>query len=388
MRVMVSGGGTGGHIYPALAIAEALQKKYPGSSVVYVGNENGMEHELAEEAGYDFQPICVAGLTSKKPNKVLGVVLKNVRGVREAKRALKEFRPDLVIGTGGYACGPLLLAATNLGIPTLLHEQNAIMGKTNKILSRKVARICLTFPIPSLPADIAARAKITGLPVRKAILSADKAEGRQKLGLAADKPVLLLTGGSQGARHLNQAMVPLWQELLAKGVQIVHITGEKLFDETAAWAKECGLPVADIAHVSLAENPLQIPKAEDGFLLIPYLHHMEYALAAADVIVGRAGASFLAEVSALGRAAVLVPYPFAAGNHQVYNAKAFVDAGAALLIEDGELSQETLRAALQKTLFDIELREAMTASSAALGEREAAEKILAVAAEAIARMQK
>ncbi len=387
MRVMVSGGGTGGHIYPALAIAEALQKKYPGSKVVYVGNENGMEHELAQEAGYDFQPICVAGLTSKKPNKVLSVVLKNIRGVREAKRALKRFRPDLVIGTGGYACGPLLLAATNLGIPTLLHEQNAIMGKTNKILSRKVARICLTFPIPNLPVDIAARAKLTGLPVRKAIIAADKADGRRKLGLAADKPVLLVTGGSQGARHLNQACASLWQELLAKGVQIVHISGEKLFEETAALAKECGLPVAHI-NESAAEIPAKIPKAENGFLLIPYLHHMEYALAAADVIVGRAGASFLAEVSALGRAAVLVPYPYAAGNHQVYNAKAFVDAGAALLIEDGDLSQETLRAALQKALFDIELREAMTENSAALGEREAAEKILAVADEAIARIRK
>ncbi len=235
-------------------------------------------------------------------------------------------------------------------------------------------KICLTFPIANLPDAVSAKCELTGLPVRRAILETDTAAARQHLGLAVDKPVLVVTGGSQGARHINQAMAELWPELLAAGVQIVHITGEKLFDETAQLARRNGLPV----------DP-KTQQAKDGFLLLPYLHHMEYALAAADLVISRAGASFLAEVMALGRAAILVPYPYAAGNHQVYNAQALVEAGAALLIEDAALSAQSLRQALQKALFDINLREKMAANSAALGKREAATAIIGVAA-AVARL--
>ncbi len=374
MNVMLSGGGTGGHIYPALAVAEAIRQKYPDSRLVYVGNVDGMEHELAKEAGYEFIPVSVAGFKGRGPLQMLQMLYKNWRGLAEAKALLRQFHPDLVIGTGGYACGPLLLEATRLNIPTLLHEQNAIMGKTNKILSRHVNKICLTFPIANLPDVVSAKCELTGLPVRRAILETDTAAARQHLGLAVDKPVLVVTGGSQGARHINQAMAELWPELLAAGVQIVHITGEKLFDETAQLARRNGLPV----------DP-KTQQAKDGFLLLPYLHHMEYALAAADLVISRAGASFLAEVMALGRAAILVPYPYAAGNHQVYNAQALVEAGAALLIEDAALSAQSLRQALQKALFDINLREKMAANSAALGKREAATAIIGVAA-AVARL--
>lgn len=374
MNVMLSGGGTGGHIYPALAVAEAIRQKYPDSRLVYVGNVDGMEHELAKEAGYEFIPVSVAGFKGRGPLQMLQMLYKNWRGLAEAKALLRQFHPDLVIGTGGYACGPLLLEATRLHIPTLLHEQNAIMGKTNKILSRHVNKICLTFPIANLPDAVSAKCELTGLPVRRAILETDTAAARQHLDLAVDKPVLVVTGGSQGARHINQAMAELWPELLAAGVQIVHITGEKLFDETAQLARRNGLPV----------DP-KTQQAKDGFLLLPYLHHMEYALAAADLVISRAGASFLAEVMALGRAAILVPYPYAAGNHQVYNAQALVEAGAALLIEDAALSAQSLRQALQKALFDINLREKMAANSAALGKREAATAIIGVAA-AVARL--
>ena len=374
MNVMLSGGGTGGHIYPALAVAEAIRQKYPDSRLVYVGNVDGMEHELAKEAGYEFIPVSVAGFKGRGPLQMLQMLYKNWRGLAEAKALLRQFHPDLVIGTGGYACGPLLLEATRLHIPTLLHEQNAIMGKTNKILSRHVNKICLTFPIANLPDAVSAKCELTGLPVRRAILETDTAAARQHLDLAVDKPVLVVTGGSQGARHINQAMAELWPELLAAGVQIVHITGEKLFDETAQLARRNGLPV----------DP-KTQQAQNGFLLLPYLHHMEYALAAADLVISRAGASFLAEVMALGRAAILVPYPYAAGNHQVYNAQALVEAGAALLIEDAALSAQSLRQALQKALIDINLREKMSANSAALGKREAATAIIGVAA-AVARL--
>lgn len=375
MRVMITGGGTGGHIYPALAIAEALRQQYPGCEIVYVGNDRGMEHTLAAEAGYPFVPISVAGFSERGLLKALAVLRRNVRGVAEAKRELKKFRPDLVVGTGGYACGPLMLAASRMGIPTLLHEQNAVMGKTNTILSRRVSKICLTFPVGGLQPAAAQKAVMTGLPVREAILQADNAESRRMLGLAADAPVVLLTGGSQGARHLNQAFAGLWRELLDDGVQIIHLCGEKLFDETVALAKEAGLPISPA--------DADVPKAKGGLLLLPYLHHMEYALAASDVVIGRAGASFLAELTALGRSAVLVPYPFAAGNHQEHNARALVDAGAALCIADADLTGDSLRAALQKPLYDIKLRDEMAAASAAIGRRDAAQAIVRQAARLI-----
>lgn len=366
MRVMISGGGTGGHIYPALAIAEAVMRECPNSKIIYAGNDGGMEHRLAAAAGYDFLPLSVAGLSGKNPLKVASVLLKNIQGVAQAKRAIREFRPDLVIGTGGYACGPLLLAATKLNIPTLLHEQNAVMGKTNRILSAKVTRLCLTFPIKDLPSEVADRAVLTGLPVRSAILAADRQKGRKALGLSDERPVLLVTGGSQGARHLNQAVVDMSAELLKSGVQIVHLCGEKLFAETAAQLHEKGIVYSEEG-------------AECGYLLLPYLEHIEHALAAADVVVARAGASFLAELAAIGRAAVLVPYPFAAGNHQTHNAECFADAGAAVVLEDGALNGESLLAALQKPLFDIQLNRKMALASQGLGQCAAADKILAEA---------
>lgn len=366
MRVMISGGGTGGHIYPALAIAEEIMAQCPQSQIIYAGNADGMEHRLATAAGYEFLPLSVAGLSDKNPLRVISVLLKNVRGVAEAKRAIREFAPDLVIGTGGYACGPLLLAATKLGVPTVLHEQNAVMGKTNHILSGKVTRLCLTFPIKNLPTEVRERAVLTGLPVRSAILAADREKGRKALGLSAGRPVLLVTGGSQGARHLNQAVVDISEELLARGVQLVHLCGEKLFDETAAALNEKGVAYS-------TEN------AECGYLLMPYLEHIEHALAAADVVVARAGASFLAELAAIGRAAVLVPYPFAAGNHQAHNAACFVEAGAAQVVEDGSLDGKSLLAALQKPLFDIQLNKQMAAACKGLGQTAAADKILAEA---------
>lgn len=380
MRIMITGGGTGGHIYPALAIAEALLRAYPGSEVLYVGNADGMEHRLASEAGYPFAAISVAGFSEKGLLKAIGVLWRNVRGVSEAKREIKKFQPDLVVGTGGYACGPLMLAASRMGIPTLLHEQNAVMGKTNTILSGRVSRICLTFPVAGLPKAAEQKAVLTGLPVREAILAADKTESREMLGLATDRPVVLLTGGSQGARHLNQAFAGLWQELLADGVQVVHLCGDKLWDETVALARKAGL-LAEKNSENNAEkhsekNSDGVPKAEGGFLLLPYMHHMEYALSAADVVICRAGASFLAELTALGRSAVLVPYPFAAGDHQTHNAKALVDAGAAVCIADKELSVDTLRSALSGLLADREARDKMAAASYAFGRRNAAEAIV------------
>lgn len=363
---MITGGGTGGHIYPALAIAEEITKTYPESKILYVGNLDGMEHNLAVHAGFDFSGITVAGLGSRNIFSVIDTLLKNAKGVSEAKKLIKDFKPDLVVGTGGYACGPLMLAATKLGVPTLLHEQNAVMGKTNSILSTKVDKICLTFDVKNLKDGAKKKTAMTGLPVRDEILAASKFAGVKTLDLDMDKLVVLITGGSQGARTLNNAVSDCWQDLLAQGVQIIHIAGEKLYDECSKKAEELGL----------MENGV----GEKGFMLVPYFHNMEDALGAADVVVARAGASFLAEVMALGKASVLVPYPFAAGNHQYFNAKALVDKQAAFMIEDDKLDGKNLAKSLQMLLDDVKLRENMAANAGALGRKDAAKAILVEAA--------
>lgn len=358
MRAMITGGGTGGHIYPALAIAEGIKNKYENAEILYIGSDNGLEKDLAARAGYEFRGISVAGLTRPLSFGTVKTVLKNMKGISQAKKLLREFQPDLVVGTGGYACGPLMLAAAKKGFPTLLHEQNAVMGMTNSILSDRVDKICLTFNIIGGKFNAKEKAVITGLPVREGILQADKAKGRQFLGLDSDKPVVLITGGSQGAQHLNEVTVEIAGKIIESGAQVIHLTGPRLQKPTESLAKAAGI----------LNNP--------NYKMIAYLHEMEMALGAADIIVCRAGASFLAEVMAVGRCSVLIPYPYAAGDHQKANAMSLVNHNAAKMILDKELSAERLWAELEPLLRNRELVNEMGENSYKMGRRNAVNDIL------------
>lgn len=367
MRAMITGGGTGGHIYPALAIAEGIKNKYENAEIIYIGSDNGLEKDLATRAGYEFRGISVAGLTRPLSFATVKTVLKNMKGISQAKKLLNEYKPDLVVGTGGYACGPLMLAAAKKGFPTLLHEQNAVMGMTNSILSNKVDKICLTFNIiGGGKFDAKEKAVITGLPVREDILRADKTKGREFLGLDPEKPVVLITGGSQGAQHLNEATVEIANRIIESGAQVLHLTGPKLNKNTESLAKAAGV----------LDNP--------NYKIIAYLHEMEMALGAADIIVCRAGASFLAEVMAVGRCSVLIPYPYAAGDHQKANAMSLVNRNAAKMILDKELSGERLWAELEPLLKNRDMVDEMGANSYQMGRRNAVHDILTQADEVMA----
>ncbi len=362
MRVVVSGGGTGGHIYPALAIARALQEK-ADAKILYMGSkerngEASLEQRLATFAGFTFTGVSACGLHRKSP-LIVRDLQTNYRGMLEAKAVLQKFLPHIVIGTGGYGAAPVLKAATKLNIPILIHEQNAYPGITNRYLAPQAALVCLTFEAAKEYFSPKSKFVLTGLPVRQEIITANRAEAYSYFGLNPDKTTLLVTGGSQGATVINEAMLDSYGKMIKCGAQIIHLTGPEHFSAIQERLEQEGL----WGHKSL--------------VIFDYLERMDLAIAIADLVVSRAGASFLAEIMCQGVGAVLVPYPFAAGNHQMLNAQAMADAGAAVIIPNQDLNSQRLLAEvipLIETKAN-QKRLAMSAAAKAMAHTDAAEKI-------------
>lgn len=361
MRFVVTGGGTGGHIYPALAIAQGLLKKYPQAEVLYVGRAGGLEEELAPKAGIPFYPLPLTGLKRHLSLQNLVALYQAARGLWLARKVLSQFRPQVVIGTGGYVCGPVILAAVLLGIPTLIHEQNALPGLTNRLLSPLVSRVALTFAEAQNHLSRKARVAVTGLPVREEVLSWRRDEARRAMGIPQDALLILSFGGSQGARTINEAMVQVLKEFQGqKGTYFLHITGPGQYEGFLEHAVKAGLRVAQNGNI----------------ILVPYLYEMPRALAAADLAICRAGAATLAELTAAGLPAILIPYPHAAGNHQEHNARVLEKAGAALIVLDQQLTGELLVKILKNLLSQPEKLKAMSQASRRLGRPQALESIL------------
>jgi len=357
LRIVVSGGGTGGHIYPALAIAQGLMDAAP-TQILYMGSQNSMEERLCHEVGLPFFAIEAKGL--RRSLKAIGDLCVNYRGMRQARKKIKEFTPDLVIGTGGFASAPVVHAASQLKIPTMIHEQNAYPGVANRFLAQDAAAVCLTFEAAA--ENFHARTiLLTGLPVRKSILETSREAARVYFSLDDTKPVLLVCGGSQGARTLNRALEKSWQPILAAGWRIIHITGKKNYQEVCQAADKKGLDL------------------KSGLIILPYLDKMEYGLAIADLVVGRAGASFLAEVMCKGIPSVLVPYPHASGNHQMMNARAMEENGAAVLIANALCNGETLTKTLMGLFADQEKREHMSQAALKMAKPEALDNLVEIA---------
>ncbi len=314
-RVMIAGGGTGGHLYPGLAVADRLRAV--GVNCRFVGTSRGIEVRVVPQRGYPLHLIHARGLAGKPWHKAWAV-WQTLWGVYDCLGLISRHRPQLLITTGGYVCAPALLAAKLRKLPILMLEQNALPGKVNRKLAPLARRICLSFEesIQYFPAD---RCVTTGNPVRQEILQATRSEGRQHFGIAEDRLVLLVTGASQGAASLNEAVLrslPLWKD---KRWTIMHLTGPNHLAE-----------VAEKSRPLLADTMLD-------YRPIGYMGEMHLALAAADLAVARAGASTLAEFTAVGLPSILVPYPFAAEKHQDYNADTLVNRGAALKLDDSSV---------------------------------------------------
>jgi len=358
LRFVVTGGGTGGHIYPALAIARGLKDRF-GAEVFYIGGTRGLEAEIVPREGLPFHAIHLAGLKRGLSPSNLMVAWKAAAGLGRARRLLKEIRPAAVVGTGGYVCGPVVLAAALKGIPTLIHEQNAFPGITNRILSRFARMVALTFEDAARFFPRRSRLKVTGLPIRKEILSRDRREGRERLGIPADGVLVLSFGGSQGARSINTAMAGLLGRYAGrKEIRFLHITGPANYDRFMDLCK--GINVPESGNITITS----------------YMHDMPSALAAADLAVCRAGAATLAELTAVGLPAILVPYPYAAENHQEYNARALEKKKAAVLIRDRELSGDLLVSEVEKLAGQPGLLREMALASKAMGRPGALDDIL------------
>lgn len=319
MRVIFTGGGTGGHIYPALAIAERIREEMPTAALLYVGCHDGLEADIVGKTDIPFEAIHAKGLP-RKINKEAAVALwETGRGTWTADRIVKRFRPDLVIATGGFVSGPTALAARKRRVPLILHEQNAYPGITNRLLAPLADHILLNFeearPYFKGKADFA----VTGLPVRADIGRSDRTEALRYFGLDPAKKTILVTGGSRGARTLNRVVALAMPLLLSSlDAQMIFATGTNGYTDTMLLLKD-----GDID-----------PNEEPRLVVKDYLYDMPLALAAADVVIGRAGATFLAEIANCGLPGILVPYPYASENHQVHNAEAFVAGGGAEMILD------------------------------------------------------
>lgn len=362
-RVIISGGGTGGHIYPAITIARAIANIEP-TEFLYVGSKIGLENTLIPNEGIPFVTIDVRGLERKISFRNLVTLGKTAGSLLRAEQIIHKFKPDVVIGTGGFVCGPVLLAASLSGIPTLVQEQNVIPGVTNTILSRFVKCVALGY---EEAADRFKRKNIlvyTGNPVRKDILTGTRDHGRALLGLDPDKFTLLVAGGSRGARSINNAMIEVHRYFRdSRDIQILHVTGDHEYDRV----------------VGQLEGIDGKGRYGEGSHIIPYLHHMPEALAAADLAVYRAGAVGLAELTVRGLPAILIPYPYAAEDHQRYNAQALVMCGAAKMILDKMLTGRELLEEIVHLKNDPEALKRMARASKSKGRPQAAHDIAELA---------
>ena len=329
MKVLFAGGGTAGHINPALAVAGYLREKEPDAQILYIGAKGGMEERLVPSAGFSFRSITVAGFQRKlnwnnvKRNAAAAVHV--FTASREARRIIREFQPDICIGTGGYVAGPVIREAIKMKIPSLIHEQNAFPGVTNKMLSKHADRTMLAVADAQKYLAEGARCVLTGNPVRQEVIRADREAARKKLGLD-DRPLILSFGGSLGARTINEAVAGLLTAS-AKTGRFQHIHG---YGQWGKWFP--GL---------LREKGIDLKKHPE-FDVREYISNMPDCLAAADLVICRAGAITLSELQAQGRASILIPSPNVAENHQYHNAMAMVNRGAAAILEEKDLTPEAL----------------------------------------------
>lgn len=353
MLAVLTGGGTAGHINPALALAEVLTER--GVDVRFAGTPNGREADLVPAAGIDFTPFKASGFNRNHPTSILKAVYLMEKGTVAATHWFDEIHPDVVVGFGGYVSLAIGRAAEKLGVPVVIHEQNSVMGMANKNLAKRAEKVCLTYGHAASALSDQSNVVVTGNPVRKQVFAATREQGRATFEIPEDARMLLVTGGSLGARHLNQALCAMKDELLAEDdLYIVHVTGPKEIDTVTA-------------DMALTEDEAKRWK------LFGYTNHMGEAMAAADCIVSRAGASSLAEISARALPALLVPFPYATEDHQTTNARSSVEAGCARMVADADVEGDDFKRELMQLVRDADLRERMREAALAQKTADAAE---------------
>ena len=363
MNVAFAAGGTGGHINPALAIADKLKEVFPDTNILFIGSPDGLEAKLVKKAGYDFAPVKMAGIQRKLTPHNIKLNFQAVHYYLNAGKCIRKifdgFSPDLVIGTGGYVTGTVLKTALKCKIKTALHESNSLPGVSTKMLASKADLVMLGTEDAKKHLSECKRCVVTGNPLRNNILIEEKSAARKRLGLP-DCLTILSAGGSQGASRINEAVVHLLAYEQKKG-NINHIHGY-------------GKHGKDTFMQSLAENG--VDPNNEHFIIREYIDNMYTCMCASDLIITRAGAMTLTELMAIGRASILIPYPYAAENHQYYNALTLQNANAGRIIDDKELTGAVLIDTVTKLADDPELLKLMSENAAKLSKHDAAGVIL------------
>lgn len=355
MRVVLSGGGTAGHINPALALSEVLKER--GHEVYFAGTPDGVEATLVKDAGLPFTGFEASGFDRSHPLSLIKGIRRLSKSAGQVNLWFTKIHPDAVVVFGGYACLPVGRAAKTMKVPLIIHEQNSVMGMANDFLSKSAAAVALTYEVAGKGVADQSKVIVTGNPVRSSVLKATREEGRAYLGIPEDATVLLVFGGSLGARHINTAIASMKDDLLAMDdLYVVHITGPK-----------------ELATVK--EQLALTPEEEKRYFVMGYQDHMGETLAATDLVVSRAGASSLAEISARRIPAVLIPFPHATADHQSVNAVEYVERGAALLVKDDKVETPEFSAAVLELLSSPDMRAAMAQAAATFETADAASRL-------------
>lgn len=355
MRILVTGGGTGGHIYPGLAFIKYMKQVDKTNEFLYIGAKRGLENKIIPNEKIPFLTLEIQGFKRKLSLENLKTVRLFLKSIGQAKKILKEFRPDVVIGTGGYVSGAVVYAAAKLKIPAIVHEQNSVPGITNKFLSKYVSKVAICFEDAAsfFPEE---KVSMTGNPRGQEVASTEKSEILTDFGLEAAVPTVLIFGGSQGARKINEAFEEALPDLADKPYQILYASGSQYYDKLMTVVKASGLQLKNVS-------------------IQPYIHQMAEVMANADLLVGRAGATSIAEFTALGLPAILVPSPYVTNDHQTKNARSLEKAGAAVMIADADFTGPALVQALDSIMCDPAKKQAMAEASKAKGIRDASVRL-------------
>lgn len=342
MRAILAAGGTAGHINPAIAIAREIEQR--GGEVLFIGNETGMEKELVPKEGFEIECIRVSGFKRNLSPQNIKTAWQAAAGLAATRKIIKNFKPDIVIGCGGYVSGPAVFSAAMMGIPTLIHEQNAIPGLTTKILSRVASIVAISFMDSMKYIPKQEKVVYTGNPVREGILKLSYAQARENLNIHC--PLVLVFGGSLGAKKINDTMKKMIP-VIDKNIKIIWGTGKREYDDI----------ISELKTAAVGEN----------ITITPYIYNMDEAMAAADIVVSRAGAITLSEICVKGKAAILIPSPYVTGNHQEYNAIALEKENAAILIREEELSPVLLEKHITELIENPEKQKSLQSNALKMG---------------------
>jgi UDP-N-acetylglucosamine--N-acetylmuramyl-(pentapeptide) pyrophosphoryl-undecaprenol N-acetylglucosamine transferase len=355
MKVVIAGGGTGGHVFPAIAIARELEKEIAGVNITFVGTARGLEARVVPKAGYDIRFIRSEGLVGKNIFRTVKSLCRIPFSFKDSYEVLKDIEPDMVVGVGGYSSGPLVLCAKMMGVPTLIHEQNTMPGFANKVLGKYVDTVAVTYheSMKFFPVN---KTYLTGNPVRGEIVNGSRARGCENFHLDKDRFTIFVFGGSMGAHSINHAVGEALEHLgsVKDRIQFLHQTGEREYDSIKEVYRSKGF----------------------SGTVIPFAYEMAEAYAVADLIISRAGATTLAELTACGKASILIPYPYAAGNHQEINARKLWDMGAAQMMLDRDLDGKRLSDLIVQLMEEPDAIAEMERISKSMGSIEAARKII------------